>query len=357
MIYKLYKRAYLIAEAGVNHNGSFVLAKKLIEKAALCKASAIKFQIFNADDLATKKARMANYQVKNLKKNISQHKMLKSLELKKEDYIKLKKIARQNKIDFLVSVFDEKSLDFFEKHIKSKIIKIPSGEITNYFLLKKINLKKYKVILSTGMSNLTEIKDALNVISKKEVFEIKNNNIFIKNKKKYLYIKDRIFLLHCVSDYPTKEKYLNLNCIKTLKDQFKLVIGFSDHTKGIEASKISLAVGAKIIEKHFTLNKKMYGPDHSSSLDPKELKILVDELKKTEILLGSKTKKSQPCEYLNMRSIRKSIVAKKNIRKNEKIYESMLTAKRPGTGISPMKLKNIINKPSKKNIKKNEMLK
>ena len=357
MTYNFNKGTYLIAEAGVNHNGNYLIAKKLVEKAAACKANAIKFQIFNADSLSLKNAKMANYQIKNLKKNISQHTMLKSLELRKGEYIRLKKIASKKNIDFLVSVFDEKSLDYFEKHIKSKVIKIPSGEITNYFLLKKLNLNKYKIILSTGMSNIPEIKDALNLIAKKKVYEFKNKKIFIINKKKYSYIKNRIFLLHCVSDYPTQEKFLNLNCIKTLNDQFGLKTGFSDHTKDIKAATISVALGAKIIEKHFTLNKKMKGPDHSSSLDPSELRILVNEIKKTEIILGSKVKKAQMCEYANMRSIRKSIVANQNIKKFDKISEQMLTAKRPAIGISPMKIKKIINKISKKNIRQNEILK
>ena len=357
MIYNSTKNFYLIAEAGVNHNGSFKLAKNLIEQAAASQADAIKFQIFSADNLVLKNTKMAKYQIKKLKKNTSQHKMLQSLQLKETEYIKLKKIAKKNKIDFLVSVFDDDSLGFFEKKIKSSFLKIPSGEITNYFLLKKLNLKKYKIILSTGMSNISEIKNAINLIAKNEVYGIKKNKIYIKNKKKHLILKEKIFLLHCVTDYPTKDKYINLNCIKTLNDQFGLSVGFSDHTEGIEASKISLAVGAKIIEKHFTLDKTMYGPDHSSSLNPKELKKLVNELKKTSIMLGSNIKKAQLCEYSNMKSVRKSIVVKNDIKKNQIIKENMLTAKRPGTGLSPMLIKKVVNKYAKKNLKKNEIIK
>lgn len=357
MTFNLNKHTYLIAEAGVNHNGKFTIAKKLIDKAAKCKVDAIKFQIFKADNLSLRNIKMANYQIKNIKKNISQHQMLQSLELRKDEYIKLKKIAKNKNIDFLVSVFDEISLKYFEQNIKSKVLKIPSGEITNYFLLKKINLNKYKIILSSGMSNIAEIKDALNLIAKTKIYSLRGNKIYIINKKKHSFIKKRIFLLHCVSDYPTKDKFLNLNCIKTLNNQFRLNIGFSDHTKGISASTTAVALGAKIIEKHFTLSQKMKGPDHSSSLNPSQLKKLVYEVKKTEIMLGSKIKKAQKCEIGNMKSIRKSIVAKANIKKSERITEHKLTAKRPGTGISPMKIKKLLNKISNKNIKKNEILK
>jgi N,N'-diacetyllegionaminate synthase len=351
------KRTYIIAEAGVNHNGNYSLAKKLIQKAKNCNADAIKFQIFKADSTSLRNTKMADYQVKNVRKKISQHELLKSLELKKEEYFKLKKIAKLKKIDFLVSVFDETSLIYFDKNINGKVLKIPSGEITNYFLLKKLNLKKYKIILSTGMSNKIEIKNALNLISKSSIYESRNNKIFIKNKKKHAHIKNRIFLLHCVSDYPASENFLNLNCIKTLNEEFGLDVGFSDHTKGISASTTAVALGAKILEKHFTLNRNMNGPDHTSSLDPSQFLKLVREVRRTEIMLGSNIKKLQKCEISNMRAVRKSIVAKKNIIKFEKITEQKLTSKRPGTGISPMRINEFINKASKKNIKKNDLLK
>ncbi len=357
MILNKKSKTYIIAEAGVNHNGSFTLAKKLIEQAKRCRVDAIKFQIFKAENIALKNTKMADYQIRNLKQNISQYKMLNKLELEPHHFLELKKVAKKNKIDFLVSVFDEKSLFFFEKKIKSKVIKIPSGEITNYFLLKRLNLNKYKIILSTGMSNLKEIKDAINLIANHEVYKFKNGKIFIKDKKKFNFIKNKIFLLHCISDYPTEEKYLNLRCIQTLEKQFNLKIGFSDHTSGIDCSSISVALGAQIIEKHFTLDNKMRGPDHSSSLSPKNLKKFVNRIRQTEIVLGNHIKKAQKCEYANMRDIRKSITFKLDVKKNQIIKEDSLTAKRPGNGISPMMVKRYVNKKSKRSYKKDDLLK
>jgi N,N'-diacetyllegionaminate synthase len=357
MTFKIIKKTYIIAEAGVNHNGDYKLAKKLISKAAQCKADAVKFQIFKANDICLKNTKMAEYQKKNIKKKMSQYEMLQSFEFLNDEYLKLKNYAKKKNIDFLVSVFDDSSLKYFNKSIKGHLLKIPSGEITNYFLLKSLDLKKYKIILSTGMSNIREIKEAVNLISRCNVYELRNNRIVIKNKKKYSYIRNKIFLLHCVSDYPAEEKFLNLECIKTLKEYFGLNVGFSDHTKGNFASTLAVAVGANIIEKHFTLSKIMKGPDHSSSLNPEELKKFVNRIRRAEIILGSKIKKAQPCELSNIKSIRKSLVARKDIKKNEIIMEDNLTAKRPGTGVSPMQIHKLTNKFSKKNLKKDEMLK
>jgi sialic acid synthase SpsE len=307
------RRSYIIAEAGVNHNGSLITAKKLIDKAKYCNADAVKFQFFSADKISTSHAKLAPYQKKNIKKKISQNSLLKTLELKKKDFLLLKIYAQKKKIDFFLSIFDEDNLDFLVNKLKSKIIKIPSGEITNYFLLKKIDYKKNKIILSTGMSNLEEICKALNIICKDNIFLIKNKDeIVVKKYKKYKNIKDRIFLLHCVSEYPAEEKFLNLTCITTFQNKFGLKIGFSDHSKSTLSSIVAVAKGAKVIEKHFTLNNKMKGPDHSSSFTPKEFKLLIDEIRMTEIMLGSETKKIQNCEKSNMISVRKSIVAKKN---------------------------------------------
>jgi N,N'-diacetyllegionaminate synthase len=351
------KKTYIIAEAGVNHNGKYEIAKKLIKSAALCKANAIKFQIFSASDLATPKAKMAKYQKKNIKKKLSQQDMLKKLELKKNDYLNLKKYAKKNNIDFMVSVFDEKSLDFYEKKIKNKLLKIPSGEITNYFLLRKLDYIKYKIILSTGMSNLEEIMDALNIIAKSKIYDLKKNKIRIRDKKKHFSFKKKVFLLHCVSDYPVSKKFLNLNCINTLIKNFQLITGFSDHSTSLFTSSISVAAGAKIIEKHFTLNKKMLGPDHSSSLNPIQLKKFIQNIRETELILGSDEKKVQPCEVSNMKSVRKSIVALDTINKNEKFSMKKLTAKRPANGLSPINVFKILKKKAKKKFTKNEIIK
>ena len=351
------KKTYIIAEAGVNHNGSYEVAKKLIKSAALCKANAIKFQIFKASDLSTSKAQMAKYQKKNIKKKMSQQDMLKKLELKKKDYLNLKEYAKKNNIDFMVSVFDENSLDFYEKKIDNKLLKIPSGEITNFFLLNKLKYKKYKIILSTGMSNLKEIMDALNIIAKSKIYHLKRNKIIIKNKKKHFSFKKRVFLLHCVSDYPVNQKFLNLNCIHTLIKNFQLITGFSDHSTSLFVSSISVAAGAKIIEKHFTLNKKMQGPDHSSSLNPNEFKKFIQNIRETELILGSNEKKIQSCEISNMKSVRKSIVASETINKYEKFNINKLTAKRPANGLSPINIFKILKKKAKKKFIKDEIIK
>lgn len=349
-------KTYIIAEAGVNHNGKYQIAKKLVYEAARCGANAIKFQIFSASNLSTKSAKLADYQKKNIKKKMSQQLMLRKLELKYQDYLNLKSYAKKCKIDFLVSVFDEKSLNFYEKKLQNNLLKIPSGEITNYFLLKKLNLKKYKIILSTGMSNLKEIAEAINLIANSKVYKC-NSKITIENRKKFREIKNKLFLLHCVSDYPAKIEYLNLKTIETMKKNFGLKIGFSDHSKSILSSSIAVAAGAEIIEKHFTLNKKMIGPDHSSSMDLKEFKTFVKMIHETEVMLGSKLKKPQKCEFSNMKNVRKSLVPIKDIKIGKKILIDNLTAKRPGLGLSPMELKKILNKKAKKNFPKDKVIK
>ena len=350
------QRSYIIAEAGVNHNGSLRIAKKLIDKAKYCNADAIKFQFFKADKISTNDAKLAPYQKKNIKRKISQNSLLKQLELNEKDFLLLKKYAKKKKIDFFLSIFDEDNLDFITNKLKNKIIKIPSGEITNFFLLRKINYKKNKIILSTGMSNLEEICKALNIICKDNIFLFKDNNVNIIKKKKYQKIKDKVFLLHCVSDYPAQEKYLNLNCISMLKKKFGLKIGFSDHSRNIMSSIVAIAKGAKIIEKHFTLNKKMKGPDHSSSFTPRELKLLIKEIRNTEIMLGSEEKKIQKCEKSNVSSIRKSIVAKKKINIGERFTLKNLTAKRTLKGISPMNTYKFLNQKAKKNYQKDQII-
>lgn len=348
---------YIIAEAGVNHNGNLSLAKKLIKAAKICNANAVKFQIFNANKLSSTNTPLASYQKKNLTKNISQHQMLKNLELKLEDYLKLKEYSKKFNIDFLVSVFDEKSLKFASDNLKSKTIKIPSGEITNYFLLKNIDLKKYRIILSTGMSNLKEIAESLNLISKKKVFSFSKDKIKIINKKQHSYLKEKIFLLHCITDYPADKKYLNINSIETLIKKFMLPTGFSDHSQGSLASCLALAKGAIVVEKHFTLDKTMKGPDHTSSLNPMEFKNFVNDLKDSSLMLGNFEKKIQFCEKKNINVVRKSIVASQIIKKNKTFSLKNLSSKRVGAGISPMDIKKLLNKKAKKNYKKDEVIK
>lgn len=342
------KKIYIIAEGGVNHNGKLSLAKKLVKAAKYAGASAIKFQSFKAENLATKKSKKAPYQLKNTKNNENQFNMLKKLELKHKDYFEIKKYAKKLNIDFISSVFDEQSIDFLTKKIKNKIIKIPSGEINNIFILDKLNINSYKIILSTGMSNLNEIAEAINAICKSKVFTVIKNKIVILNKKKYSQLKKKISILHCVTDYPVEDKYANLNCIETLNNQFKIQTGYSDHTSGILAPLIAVSKGAKIIEKHLTLDKKMDGPDHLASLEPAEFKKMSSFLRKYEELSGNGKKTLQKCELKNIKIARRSLVAKVLIKKGEKFTKNNLTSKRPGTGINPMKINKIIKLKAKK---------
>ena len=331
------KKTIIIAEAVVNHNGKIDLAKKLIEKAKSAGADYIKFQLYNADELVTESARKAKYQMNSLKKNETQKKMLKQYQLNELQIIKLFKYAKKNKIKFMLSVFDQESLNIL-KNIKLDFIKMPSGEINNFQLLKKVSKLNRNIIFSTGMSTLSEIK--------------KTYGFFKKNKK----IK-KIFVLHCNSSYPTPDGDVNIEVLSQFKKIFNSNIGYSDHSIGNEAAIVAVALGAKIIEKHLTLNKKMSGPDHSSSSNPIEFKNLVNSIRKTEKFYNSKKKIVTKSEKENLPLVRKSIVAKKKILKGETFSEENLTIKRPGMGISPNFWNKIINKKSKYDFFKDDLIK
>ena len=262
---KQHNKVIVIAEVGVNHNGKIKIAKKMIKIAKNCGADYVKFQNWKANNLVTENAKMAPYQIKKKKKKQRQIDLLKPLELKKNDYFILKTFANKNKINFLSSPFDEENYLFLTKNLKCKEIKIPSGEINNFLMLSNINLKKEYIFISTGMSNLEEIAHTLNFIAKKKVFKVKKSRIIINDKKKLLFLKKRLCLLHCVTDYPVDDKFANLNAIKTLEKEFQLNVGYSDHTAGILAPIIAASLGAKVIEKHITLNKRSKGPDHKAS--------------------------------------------------------------------------------------------
>ena len=350
-------KVYLIAEIGVNHNGILSLAKKLIKSAKKCGADAVKFQNFKAETLATKNAKKNPYQIKNTNNSETQYKMLKKLELNEKDFFLIKKYAKKNKIDFISSVFDPESIDFLNRKLKLKVIKIPSGEITNYLILKKLNVFKYKILLSTGMCNYKDIIKAINTIAKNKVYELRKGKVFIVNKKIYKKLKKNLYLLHTVTDYPVKDNYANLNCIDQFIKDFQLITGYSDHTLGILASLISVSKGAKIIEKHFTLNTNMKGPDHLSSSNPSEFKKLAENLRTFEIMCGSGEKKLQKCELENVKMSRKSIVAKVLRKKNQKFTYKNLTTKRPGTGLSPFLIKKLINETSNKRYFPDEQIK
>lgn len=326
------KKVFIIAEAGVNHNGSLDLAKKLVDKALEAGVDCIKFQTFKSENLVSMSAQMAEYQKENLGKDESQYKMLKGLEISFEEFKELKKYCEEKNIMFLSTPFDLESCDFLND-LDMKIFKIPSGEITNLPYLRKINSFGKKVILSTGMANLNEIQDALNVLKDCEVS-----------------------LLHCTTEYPCPYDNVNLNAIDTLRKEFKLEVGYSDHTQGIEVPIAAVAKGATIIEKHFTLDRNMEGPDHKASLEPNELKQMVTSIRNIEKAFGNGTKEPQECEKKNIEIARKSIVAKINIKKGEIFTENNLTTKRPGSGISPMKWDCIIGKTATKDYQEDELI-
>jgi N-acetylneuraminate synthase len=325
----------IIAEAGVNHNGDIELAKEMIIKAKEAKADYIKFQTFSADELVLPDTEKANYQTVNDKIKESQFMMLKRLELSKQDFVELKGVCDRIQIGFLSTPFDISSIDFLEK-MKLDFWKVPSGEITNYPYLKKIALTGKKVVMSTGMSSLEEIEQAIEVL--------RSNG------------SSDIVIMHCTTEYPTPFQDANLYAIKTLQKKFACKVGYSDHTLGIEASIAAVALGATIIEKHFTLNKNMQGPDHSASLEPKELNNLVNSVRNIEIAMGNGVKKATTSEIENKEIIRKSIVAKININKDEIFSEQNLTVKRPAKGLSPMRWNEIIGNKADRDYKKDEMI-
>jgi len=331
------KKLIIIAEAGVNHNGNIKIAKQMIDSASLIGANFIKFQTFDPNLIATNYATIAPYQKKILKKKINQKKLLTKLSLSHNEFVEIKLYCKKKNIGFLSSAFDLKSLIFLNK-IGLKIFKIPSGELTNYPYLKLVGSFNKKIYLSTGMATLNEIQFALNTLIHSGC-----------NKK-------NICILHCVSDYPTQFKDLNLNFIPVLKDIFKTEVGFSDHSLGIEASVAAVALGAVVIEKHFTLNKKMQGPDHKMSLDICEFSDLIKMLKNTEMALGSRKKIITKKEKILKKYARKSIVANSKIYKGDTFSENNLTTKRPGTGKSPILWKRVIGKIAKNNYEENEKI-
>ena len=328
----------IIAEVGVNHNGSIKLAKKLVDVAKKAGADYVKFQLFKAENLVQRKTKSLKYQIKNTKKNIGQFSLLKKLEINENFIIKIKNYCKLKKINFLCTPFDTESLSLLTK-LKVFNIKIASGEINNYFLLKNIGKKAKKIFLSTGMSSLKEVDQALKIL--------KFNGARTKN----------IYILHCHSDYPTSLENVNLRAMTTMKKKFKVKVGYSDHTNGIETGIAAVALGASVIEKHITLNKKMSGPDHKASMEPKKFYEFVNLLKNSQILLGSYEKKPTRIEKKNIKLIRKSISAKKNILKGERFSNRNITCKRPEGGLSPMLWKKVIGKRSKFNFKIDEFIK
>ena len=330
-------KTFIIAEAGVNHNGSLKKALKLIDVAASAGANAIKFQTFKAENLATDYAPKAEYQKYKSQKKQTQFQMLKKLEFTDSMHKVCFEKCKKKKIIFISSAFDVESL-YYLKKFKLSYYKVPSGEITNIPYLEALGKFRKKIILSTGMSSIFEINNAVKIL--------------IKNGTK----KKNITLMQCTSAYPTPFDEINLNVIATLRNRFKLNVGFSDHSLGVQASIAAVALGAKVIEKHFTLSKKLNGPDHRVSLNPKELKFMVKSIRIVEKTLGNKIKQITKSEKKNIYIVRKSIVASTMIKKNEIFSNFNITCKRPGNGISPLFFKNLLGKKSIKNFNKNDLI-
>jgi N,N'-diacetyllegionaminate synthase len=327
----------VIAEAGVNHNGDMALARRLIEVAAEAGADYVKFQTFTAKELVTSEAKQAAYQIKNTGITETQQDMIRRLELKREDHSMLIEHADKCGIKFLSTGFDIASLDFLN-NLGMALFKIPSGEITNLPYLKVVASYKKPIILSTGMSTIGEIEDAIHVL---ERFGTDRSDITV---------------LHCTTEYPAPISEVNLNVMHTLRKAFGVSVGYSDHTMGIEVPIAAVALGASIIEKHFTLDRTMPGPDHLASLEPEELKQMITSIRNIERALGDGIKRVTVSEQKNIAVARKSLIAACDIKEGEYFTESNLTVKRPGTGISPMRFEEALTKKANRNYLPDEII-
>jgi N,N'-diacetyllegionaminate synthase len=328
---------FIIAEVGVNHNGSLELAKKSVDVAAECGADAVKFQTFKAATLVTKSAKQADYQTANTGKQESQFDMLKRLELSEADHQELVDYSQQKHIEFMSTPFDLQSIHFLNG-LGVNRFKIPSGEITNYPYLKMVGSFNKEIVLSTGMATLADIEAALNLLIESGTD------------------KDKITILHATTDYPTQMQDVNLTAMQTISEAFKVNVGYSDHTPGIEVPTAAVALGATIIEKHFTLDKNLPGPDHKASLEPLELQAMVKAIRNIEIALGDGIKRPSANEQKNMQVARKSLVAFTDIKKGESFSEQNLTVKRPGQGVSPMRWNEVIGQVAQKDYQADELI-
>ena len=329
------QRTFIIAEAGVNHNGDIEIAKKMIDAASAAGADAVKFQTFKAERIVSINAPKAEYQIENTNNTESQYQMLKKLEIDKETHLELMEYCREKKIMFLSTPFDIDSVHMLVE-LGIEIIKIPSGEITNLPYLREVARQKKKVILSTGMSNMQEVKDAVGILRQNGA--------------------EDITVLHCNTQYPTPMEDVNLRAMISMREELKLPVGYSDHTQGIEIPIAAVAMGATVIEKHFTLDKTMEGPDHKASLEPEELREMVKTIRNIEKALGNGVKTLSESEKYNLPIARKSIVAACAIKKGDFYTEQNITTKRPGNGISPVKWEQVIGKIANRDYKEDEMI-
>lgn len=331
----LRKKVFIIAEAGVNHNGQLDLAFHLIDAAIAAGADAVKFQTFKAETLVSRQAPKAGYQLLTTDKNQSQYDMLKHLELSPKDHQKLFTYCQQKKIYFLSSPFDLSAIDFLN-HLGLDIFKIPSGEITHLPYLEKIGQLNKQVFLSTGMATLDEVKTAVHILMSAGT------------------PREKITVLHCNTQYPTPYQDVNLKALITMKNSLQVATGYSDHTPGIEIPIAAVALGAEVIEKHFTLDRNMTGPDHQASIEPTEFKQMVQAIRHIETALGTGLKIPSPSEKQNIPIVRKSIVAAIDIKKDEQFSTSNIIAKRPALGLSPMEWYRVIGQKAPRDFKKDE---
>lgn len=333
------KHTIIIAEAGVNHNGSIELAKQLVDKAVEAGVDYIKFQTFKAEKLVTRTAKQAEYQQKSSRnEGDNQYKMLKKLELSPEDHEVLITYCKKKGIKFFSTAFDFDSIVYLHS-LKLGLWKIPSGEVTNYPFLKRVASYNEKTILSTGMCNMADVHATVEVLYQNGLS------------------KENLILLHCNTEYPTPFKDVNLKAMDALRKEFGVEVGYSDHTKGIEVPIAAVALGATVIEKHFTLDRNMEGPDHNASIEPDELKAMVIAIRNIEkAVSGDGTKHVSDSERKNIAITRKSIFASKGIKKGELLTEDNLTIKRPGTGISPMRWEEVIGTKAIRDFNEEELI-
>ena len=331
-------RTLVIAEAGVNHNGDLNLALRLVEAAANAGADVVKFQTFVSEEIATDQAEKAKYQKQTTESAESQLEMLQKLELTTEQHIQLQDHCKKCAIEFLSTAFDLESIDML-KSLNIKRWKIPSGEITNLAYLRRVGFQKQPVILSTGMANLGEIEAAIDVLEQAGT------------------TRNQITVLHCTTEYPAPFDEVNLRAMQVIGQAFGVAVGYSDHTDGISVPIAAVAMGANVIEKHFTLDRKMLGPDHKSSLEQDQFSLMVKSIREVEQALGNGIKRPTASELSNMSVARKSLVASKPIKKGDMFCSANITSKRPGTGISPMLIDEIIGRHADRDFKVNEQIK
>ena len=356
----------IIAEAGVNHNGDEALAFQLVDEAVAAGVDIVKFQTFNAEKLVTKSAPLATYQQKNGVKDDAQFDMLKALELSSDCFIRLKRYSEEQGIIFLTTAFDFDSLDFLINTLKLNTLKIPSGEITNAPFVLAHARSGCQLIVSTGMCDLNDIEQALGVIAfgllnieGEFLTEQPSTECFTKAYQSDLgqvLLRKKVTLLHCTTDYPAPVDDINLNAMATMKNTFQLPIGYSDHSQGIVVPIAAVAKGACLIEKHFTLDQNLQGPDHKASLEPTELREMVQAIRLTEKCLGQSIKQASRAESANKVIARKSLVADDNINEGDKFTADNIVMKRPGNGMSPYHYWSLLNQVAQKNYQEGELI-